>query len=123
MSKPVEINEAKVEALDLGAATLRLRDSEEYVKNGRSAQTVVKGPDLTATVVMINAGVELGEHAAPASAMLIVLDGEIDFISGGNEHRVSKGGSVAFAGGERHSVRGVEESALLLVIAARGEDH
>ncbi|MGD8330767.1 MAG: cupin domain-containing protein, partial [Acidobacteriota bacterium] len=113
MNKPIEINEAKVESFDLEAVTLRLRDSEEYVKNGRSAQTVVKGPDLTATVVMINAGVELGEHAAPASAMLVVLDGEINFISGGSERRVAKGCSVVFAGGERHSVRGVEESAFL----------
>lgn len=123
MDKPVEINEAKVEALDLESAAFRLRDSEEYVRNGRSAQTVVKGPDLTATVVMINAGVELGEHSAPATAMIIVIDGEIVFISGGNERRVAKGGSVVFAAGERHSVRGVEESAFLLLIATRGEDH
>jgi quercetin dioxygenase-like cupin family protein len=123
MDMPIDIDEAKVETFDLRATAAELRAGSEYASNGRSAQTLAKGPDLNATLVVINEGVELGEHAAPASAVITVLEGEIAFISGDGERTVATGGSVAFAASERHSVRGIEESAFLLLIAARGRDH
>ena len=114
---PVDITEAECEFFDLKAHAAALREGSEYANNGRSAQTLAKGPDYNVTLVAIGEGIELAEHAAPGSALITVIEGEIAFISGGAEHNVTAGSSVAFAANLRHSVRGIDEASFQLVIA------
>ena len=117
MSMPIQISGTMAETFDLKATAAALRAGPEYANNGRSAQTLAKAPEMNVVLTVINEGVALGEHQAPGSVTLTVLEGKIAFISGGGESEVKAGGSVVFAAGVPHSVRGIEAAVFLLVIA------
>jgi len=117
MSMPIEISGSAAETFDLKAVAAALRASPEYANNGRSAQTLAKAPEMNVLLTVINEGVSLDEHEAPGSVTLTVIEGKIVFISAGAEHDVETGGSVVFAPGVPHSVRGAEAATFLLVIA------
>ncbi len=117
MSMPIDISGSAVETFDLKAVAAALRASPEYANNGRSAQTLAKAPEMNVLLTVINEGVSLDEHEAPGSVTLTVIEGKVVFISGDAEREVEAGCSVVFAPGVRHSVRGVDAAAFLLVIA------
>lgn len=117
MDMPIAIEATTAESFDLRAAAAELRQGPEYASNGRSAQTLAKGPDINVLLTVINEGVELDEHEAPGSVTLSVIEGKVMFVSGGKERAVDAGGAVVFGPGVTHSVRGVEEASCLLTIA------
>lgn len=119
MSMPIEISGSEVETFDLKAIAAALRASTEYANNGRSAQTLAKAPEMNVLLTVINEGASLGEHKAPGSATLTVLEGKIAFISAGAECEVATGCTAVFAAGVPHAVRGVEEATFLLAIGKR----
>ena len=116
MSMPIQISGTMAETFDLKATAAALRAGPEYGNNGRSAQTLAKTPEMNVVLTVVKEEVVLGEHQAPGSVILTVVEGKIGFISGGGEREVEAGCSVVFAGGVKHSVRGIEEAAFLLVI-------
>lgn len=119
MDMPVEISGSAVASFDLQETAASLRAGNEYAANGRSAQTLAKTPDMNVVLTVINGGVALGEHAAPGSVTLAVVEGKIAFISGESERLLGVGSAVVFAADVPHSVRGVEEAAFLLAIARK----
>ena len=117
MEMPVKLSEGVVQELALLDVAQQLRGSDEYATNGRTAQTVVKAPEMNLVLVVVAADAKLAEHQAPASATLVMLDGRITFSSEDAESQLGAGQAVAFAAAVPHSVSGVEDSAFLLVIA------
>ncbi|RTL64895.1 MAG: cupin [Pseudonocardiaceae bacterium] len=87
---------------------------------GRSARTVHGGSDaaLRQTLLAIAAGHGLAEHDNPGEATLLVLRGHVELGTSG-------GPVTGFAGDllvvppERHDLRAVEDSAVLLTTVAR----
>jgi quercetin dioxygenase-like cupin family protein len=72
----------------------------------------------TRTIVLtLPQGDELQEHQVHEHAWLVVLDGELDVESGGEHVALSSGGVAFFDAGERHEVRAVSETRLLLLLS------
>jgi len=117
MEMPVNLTDDVIEDFSLTDLAAALRAGREYEANGRNAQTLAKGPGMSVMLGVVAAGTELDEHAAPGPVMLTVLDGRLAFLSGDGERELGAGGAVAFAGNVRHTVRGIDDAAFLLVIA------
>jgi quercetin dioxygenase-like cupin family protein len=86
-------------------------------RNGaqRAASTVVGGHErvMRQTVVALVAGAEMTEHENPGEATLIVLDGRVQIAADGETWDARTGDLVEIPP-SRHSVRAIEDSAVLL---------
>ena len=102
--------------LDLEAAARELRGLDE--SQDRRAVTLVRQSGLSVVLVHLRAGGALEEHAAPGPVTVSVLDGHVEVTLGGESFDAPSRRLVAFDAGVRHSVRALEDSTLLLTIAA-----
>lgn len=83
-----------------------------------AADTVVGGHErvLRQTVVGMIAGSELGEHENPGEATLHVLRGRVR-LSSGDVSWEGRAGDLLKIPNARHSLRALEDSAVLLTVA------
>jgi quercetin dioxygenase-like cupin family protein len=90
--------------------------------SARAAKTVIGGHErvMRQTVVALTAGAELGDHDNPGEASLYVIAGRIELHSGGDVWSARTGDLVEIPPA-RHSVRAIEDSAVLLTAVPR--DH
>ena len=102
--------------LDLEAAARDLRSFDEA--QDRRAVTLVRQSGLNVVLVHLRAGAALEEHAAPGPVTVSVLDGHVEVMLGGESFDAPGRRLVAFDAGVRHSVRAIDDSTLLLTIAA-----
>lgn len=84
--------------------------------SGRSAATVFRGETLSQTVLALTAGTALGEHENPGEATVQVLTGEVEVTAGEQTWQVQVGQLLVLPP-ERHSLRAIEDSAVLLTVA------
>lgn len=80
-------------------------------------QVLRSDEETRAIAILLPAGDELGEHQVHERAYLLVADGEIEISTDGDAVRGGAGFLSHFAPGERHTVRAVHESRLVLVLA------
>jgi len=104
--------------LDLGAAGIEL---ESLAGGDRHAVTLVREGGLSVVLTRLRAGASLQEHAAPGPTTVHVLDGHVRIRSGDDLLDAPAGRLAAFGGGARHSVDALEDSTLLLTLAAPTE--
>jgi len=80
---------------------------------------VLHSDEGAARVVALNlpAGEELQEHEVHEHAWLHVHRGAVEVETGGERRRIEDGSLVHWAPGERHAVRAVQDSLLLLMLA------
>ena len=88
---------------------------------GRAAATVVGGHERTLrqTVVALTAGSEMAEHENPGEATLIVLTGRIEMLAGDDAWQ-ARSGDLLEIPPERHTLRALEDCAVLLTAVPRG---
>lgn len=99
-----------------------LRDDESYRRSGRLGRTLTKAGRMRVTLVVLNAGVEVGTHHAESPMTIQLVEGALSFRVGAEEHELGAGQVLFFGPGEAHDIRAVEESALLLTLSAIGDD-
>jgi quercetin dioxygenase-like cupin family protein len=68
-------------------------------------------------VIDLQAGEEMGEHQVHERAVLQVVSGTIVLGVAGEETQSGAGTLATFPPGERHTVRAIEDSRLLLLLA------
>ena len=102
--------------LDLEEAARDLRALDE--SQDRRAVTLVRQSGLSVVLMHLRADGVLDEHAAPGPVTVSVLDGHVEVILGDESFDAPPRRLVAFDAGVRHSVRAIEDSTLLLTIAA-----
>lgn len=83
----------------------------------REPRVLFSGSACRAVVVDLNAGDEMGEHQVHERTVLQVLSGRVALAAGGAEVECSTGTLATFDPGERRTVRALEPSRLLLVLA------
>ena len=74
-------------------------------------------PEARAVLIDLNAGDEMGDHRTHEQAMLEVVSGRIEVSSGETRVECEAGTLVSLDPGETRSVRALEASRLLLVLA------
>jgi quercetin dioxygenase-like cupin family protein len=96
----------------------------------REPRVLFSRPEARAVLIDLNAGDEMGDHRLYESAVLQVVSGRLGVATGGQELECQAGMLMTFAPGESRSVRALEASRILLVLApwpgdghfAAGED-
>lgn len=88
------------------------------VHSGRSSVTVYgrSGARLRQTLVALAAGQALSEHKSPGDASVYCLQGQVVLRAGELQTEIGPGGFVAVPP-QRHDVKAVEPSVLLLTVA------
>jgi quercetin dioxygenase-like cupin family protein len=94
---------------------LNLRDSVEYQPNAVIRTTIMQQEGGSATLVGLD-GKEGEEHSTPFAAMIVVVEGEIEFIIEGTPHRVREGEYILMSPNKKHMVRPIERSKLLRIL-------
>jgi len=84
-------------------------------------------PEVRAVIIDLAPGEEMGDHQVSERAVVQVVLGSIEITTEGLETSCRDGVLVVFEPGERHAIRALEHSRLLLALAPwpgvdRGED-
>jgi quercetin dioxygenase-like cupin family protein len=83
--------------------------------------TLVKTADLELIQLGLPAGKEIPTHKAPGEITVQCLEGRVAFTAEGKTQELTAGQLLYLAAGERHAVRGFEDSSLLLTILLPNE--
>ncbi len=86
--------------------------------SSRSAETVFGGHEnsLRQTVIALSAGAELSEHENPGEATVLVLSGRVELVAR-DASWSGRSGDLIVVPDHRHSLRAIEDSAVLLTVA------
>ncbi|MFI9046368.1 cupin [Streptomyces sp. NPDC053427] len=101
-------------------------DDARASAHGRSAHLFLHDGPLRQTVIALIAGASLDEHNAPPAASLQVLKGRVRLVGPHGSEELKAGQVIAIAH-ERHGLRALEDSVVLLTAVmavptrARGE--
>ncbi|MFG2137506.1 cupin [Streptomyces sp. NPDC048650] len=98
---------------DLKALTRDQLDDARAATHGRSAHLFLHDGPLRQTVIALIAGAALDEHNTPPAASLQVLKGRVQLTRPHGDQEVTAGQVIAIPH-ERHGLRAVEDSAVLL---------
>ncbi len=77
---------------------------------------LVKERAFEAIRMVIRKGHEMSEHRVEGAVTIYCLDGRVAFTARGQTHDLRAGHWLFLLGGEPHSLRGIEDSAVLLTI-------
>ncbi|WP_062301319.1 cupin domain-containing protein [Demequina subtropica] len=88
--------------------------------SGRHAVTLMgdRGSDLRQTVIALAAGQRLQDHESPGEATLQVISGEVELGTASGGATLSPGDYLVLPP-ERHGLRALADSAVLLTVATR----
>jgi quercetin dioxygenase-like cupin family protein len=90
----------------------------------REPRVLFSRPECRAVLLDLNASDELGDHRLRESALVQVVSGRVSVTAGSGGMDCDAGTLVAFAPGETRSVRALEPSRILLLLAPwPGEGH
>lgn len=92
-----------------------LRPLGEKLKDAKTA-AIIKSEKFEAVRLIVLAGTEILPHKVPGNIMLHCLEGSVALGLSGSSFILSAGEWVYLSGGEMHSVKGIEDSSLLLTI-------
>jgi quercetin dioxygenase-like cupin family protein len=107
-----------LQVFDLQAELAQARLERGYREGERSANTLVKGGNLRIVHMVLRAGNRLQEHEAAGWISIQSVAGRLRVHAAGQTADLPSGHLLALAGGIRHDVEALEDSAFLLTIAA-----
>lgn len=81
-------------------------------------RTLVKTDAVTVVCMVVPAGKEIPTHAAKGELIVQCLEGKIAFTACGRTHDLEAGHLLHLPAGEPHSLRGIEDSSLLLTVVS-----
>lgn len=82
----------------------------------RAANTIMSGASMRATVIALAGGAELAEHEAPPAAILQVVSGQVELVSGEDRWPLEAGQVIAIPP-RRHSLLAGSDAVVLLTVA------
>ncbi|MCP3902525.1 MAG: cupin domain-containing protein [Planctomycetes bacterium] len=98
------------------AETLNLAGLVEYGDGAVVSRTLVKTGGGTVTLFAFDAGQALSEHTAPFDALVQVVEGEAEFVVGGETCRAGHGEIVLMPANVPHSVAAPGRFKMLLTM-------
>jgi quercetin dioxygenase-like cupin family protein len=86
-------------------------------RDGQIPRVLFSSPECRAVVVELEGGQEMGDHRVRERAVVHVVHGRVSIEASGMTAECGTGTLVTFGPGEQHSVRALEHSLLLLILA------
>jgi quercetin dioxygenase-like cupin family protein len=93
-----------------------MRQEDAYAREGHTARTLVREPDLRIVLIAIQAGSRIAEHDTNETASIHTLTGHIRVGIPDRVVDLRAGELLVLERGMRHDVEAVLESAVLLTI-------
>ena len=111
-------------SIDLTKQATDLLEAAREAHSGRAAHLVVGGPEsmMTQTVIAMRAGTVLSEHYNPGQATLLVLEGELELVTGDERVAVTAGDLVEVPP-MRHSLEADTDAVVVLTAVKLGPHH
>jgi quercetin dioxygenase-like cupin family protein len=103
-------------SFDVATVAAEMRGEAAYLRDGHTARTLLREPDLRVVLLVMNAGARIAEHRADETACIFTFSGHVRL---GLPERVADlpaGRLLVLERGLRHDVEAVAESALLLTL-------
>ena len=110
------------QALDAASAAKRLREEKSYEDHGRSVLSLVHGPSLRAMLTAIAAGRRTGERRVVGPSTIQVLEGEVRFEAGEEQHELSAGGMLILESNVSYEAEALTNAAFLQTLLLSGEE-
>lgn len=88
----------------------------EYGEGAVVSRMLMKNSAGTVTLFAFDAGQGLSEHSAPFDALVQVLDGEGEFVIGGNSSLVGKGQIILMPADIPHAVKAQKRFKMMLTM-------
>lgn len=105
---------------DLGAIESEMRGEPAYEREGHTARTLVREPDLRVVLVVMRAGARIAEHRANDTASVHTVRGHVRLQLPDSVADLPAGQVLVLERGLRHDVVAITESAFLLTLAWHG---
>lgn len=106
---------------DLGAIVREMRQEEPYQREGHTARTLVKAPDLRLVLVAMKAGSRIAEHHASESASVHTISGRVQLRLPGRTVELPAGQILVLGRGLSHDVEAATDSAFVLTLGWHNE--
>jgi quercetin dioxygenase-like cupin family protein len=103
----------QVQALDAASAAKRLREEKTYEDHGRSVLNLFYGSSLRAMLTAIAGGRRTGERRVAGPSTVQVLEGEVRFRAGEEQHVLSAGGTLILEGNVPYEAEALSDAAFL----------
>jgi len=86
-------------------------------RDGQNPRVIFTSPECRAVLLELDGGEEMGDHRVRERAVVHVVEGRVSIDASGETAECGAGTLVTFTPGEPHSVRALEHSLLLLILA------
>jgi quercetin dioxygenase-like cupin family protein len=106
---------------DLGALEREMREEESYRREGHTARTLVRAPDLRVVLVAIKGGGRIAEHHASESASVHTISGQVRLHLPDRTVELPAGRILVLGRGLRHDVEATTDSAFVLTLGWKNE--
>jgi quercetin dioxygenase-like cupin family protein len=113
-TKPTSLDHR--ETLHLDAIEAELRRDDAYARDGHTARTLLRAPDLRIVLVAMRAGATMAEHHPDQTGSIQVLTGQVRLRFPDHVVEVAAGQLVLLEAGAAHDVEAVVESAFVLTL-------
>lgn len=101
---------------DLAEETRTARSARADGDERRTARTLLKDGPLRMTLIVLEPGAEMAEHAAPGPITVQPVEGRIRFRAGDHEQLLVPGQVLSARAGVRHSVVSDDGASFLLTV-------
>lgn len=101
---------------DLASAERELRTEDAYLRQGHTARTLVREPDLRIVFLVMKANSRIAEHRANETASIHVFTGNVRLHLPDKLVELRAGQLLVLERGLRHDVEAVDDSAFLLTL-------
>lgn len=102
-----------VRAFDYASVIERLRDGKTFEDHGRSVLVLAHEPSLRLALTAIAAGRRTGERRVAGASTVQVLEGEVRFTAGEEQHVLSAGGTLVLQGNVSYDAEAVSDAAFV----------
>jgi quercetin dioxygenase-like cupin family protein len=106
-------------SFDLNAEAAQLHYERGFRETDRGANTLVNTPTLRLVLTVLRQGARLPEHHAPSTVVIQVVSGHLRVRVGTDTTDLSAGHLVVLEPSLRHDAEALEDSVVLLTLAAR----
>jgi quercetin dioxygenase-like cupin family protein len=111
-----------VQAFDAAGAARRLREEKTYEDHGRCILSLFHGPSLRAMLTAIATGHHTGERRVAGPSTVHVLEGEVKFQAGEEQHVLSAGGTLVLEGNVPYEAEALSDAAFLHTLVLPGRE-